>query len=929
MSLLRPKAIFQYLILIVSINQTPLFAQTIADLDRIQDKASSYKEFSANAKLRKEYVAAAQSYFGSEEAFPQVSFDAILAQLDQMAESDAILAERIWRKEVLGPTFSIKIGNGQGKQVDSKKWNAFVNEVRARVQKKSGTWFEWWTSKESSEQFVKAVAAAEEDIKATFAKQAYSKELFATLMAKYEAVSMALLAYQLEEEDNREGLQSQSWEAITAVTHKFSAEQKTLKWGRLLPTTPQLVKYWKFFENEFMHSEFNFLNYGELNNVAAAEREVTFRSIRTFHALFRGLPVKECTAGDCTVLERLSPRRYAIPLLDGVWVQIMEEASKGSGHLQGVFMKNPSVGTVMNVDLMAGKLREIVTIADASRSQKVSIFELWLREVQKHLGGSIGVAIGEALNANNEKMQEFVRTKKYYHLGLDVGPAKSFGVIDGDMAYRISLLSWNIEKEHHYGNCLTFDGCDLNSGNLRVLNPGVFDSKELTDDELMKLWSTSKVSKSQILIYSSRSLQAALVKADPEGFKSTMLSLSVPEKLVHTYTDFLQTKILPNEQEILELKKTKHRFIMRALSFLAKPNSAAALLPDNLLWMKKEDIIDLETETEVDQFKLIKNHVYNLKKRGELSSPKEISIYVKNYSDFLPKSLRNQFVIALIPEIDFSIFNIQQIQELRQRIFTIEEDLAILRKSYKYFNEVSALLLLATPANSAPNDSYKKALSNFIVEATPYFMSLKPTAADIKAWLLKCHYTAELMETRKKMLQTPLTSKQVIAVFSNEYGHQSAAKAYNDLINTFYLENWQKAFAALDNIDDFIQGVNISNAISQCIDIRTMALKFVKTPQDFFRLYKMEREHPTDAYKEALLAAIAGQADFFLSLNPSIPEAEAYMNNLTNAYNPTIEKVRAYIETTKKSHPVRSFLEKKFHRDLVKCASLLVPGKPK
>lgn len=926
MSLLRPKAIFQYLILIVSINQTPLFAQTIADLDRIQDKASSYKEFSANAKLRKEYVAAAQSYFGSEEAFPQVSFDAILAQLDQMAESDAILAERIWRKEVLGPTFTINIGNGTSTQVDTQKWNNFLTEVKGRLKSKSGSWLNWWLSPNSAEQFVKAVEAAEKDFKNAMAQQKYSKEMLEEMVRKNESLIAGLLLYQIELTANKEGLQSSAWETISAVTHKFSSEQKTLQWEGHFSTSPRLVNYWKHLELNFMRAEHNFSLYGSINNQNANVREVTFRAVRTFHALFRGLPVKECTAGDCTLLAGLSPRRYGIPLLNHVWVQFMEEASHGSGHLQGVFMQHSATkATVLNMDFMAGKLREIVTIGTpGTKTQSVSVFELWLKEITKRLKNkAVGIAMSEAMNADNEKMQEFIHEKKYYLLGQDVGSADSFDVLDGDMAYRISKLGWRLEKEHHYGNCLTFDGCDVASGNMTLLNPEIFESKELTDIDLKKFWQDPAVSKWAILTYSSRTFQLEMAKADAANFKAAMLDLEIKESGADLYIDHLANNTRLSEDIILELKRLKQRFILRGLSFLAKGDKLPSL-PIKFTKNDKDLITTIAAEDEASQKALFSQQLSRLKDLGELASFQHVRWLIGHYKSILPDELFQIFGEVLGRHLQEAKLDLSDILYIRKQFFSIEADIEIIKNSYRKFSNTGSLITLLGHIVKNPSAEYKSALDELRIEMTTHFISLQPTNYQMIEWMKSSNYVVTIMQIRKELLNSASSTSQILTLFKNEYG-LNTTPSYTASLAVFIENNWRAALQKIDNLDDYLQFLPFCTKISQCLEFREAGLRLVKAPQQFFSLYTIEIFTPHDSYIRELRSGIARQVDFFLALQPPIPMVNAYIQVIYQVDPKATAKLQDYKLNFSKEHPVKNVVHWMFPGNLAGCAKLLDP----
>ena len=93
-----------------------------------QDGAKALEYFLKNEELKKEYFEVAKDYFGDN--FTQEKFDAFIVQLKSETKRLKGLSDRLMEDTKLGKPFFIDAGiETSGLQLDSDKWNTFLNET--------------------------------------------------------------------------------------------------------------------------------------------------------------------------------------------------------------------------------------------------------------------------------------------------------------------------------------------------------------------------------------------------------------------------------------------------------------------------------------------------------------------------------------------------------------------------------------------------------------------------------------------------------------------------------------------------------------------------------------------------------------------------------------------------------------------------------
>ncbi len=856
------------------------FAQSVADLDRIQDKADGLNAFLANTELREEYLHAAQLYFGGESAFPRSSYEAILAFIEKMSQMDTTIATRAWDKKNSGPTFTLNLGTDDSLELRQDVWVKELIAVKKRVENKSGDWAYWWKEPIRGEKFVKDVEQAQLEMSDIMKNGTYSKTFLDSFIKKNETLIYALLQYQLELEDNKEGLNSSKWEVIRSVTNKL-ATQKHLNWPLPFSKPPQLAKYWKLIEPDFISTERSVAKYTTKISQESG-RKVTFRSVRRFHALFRGLPVKECTGGDCSLLETLSARRFAIPLLNDTWVQFLEENELGEGHLQAVTLQDANSKTILNVDFMAGKLREQVTLRanTTGDAQAFSIYELWLAEVENHLDKNVqGIAIGEALNANNEKMQEFIRAKISYQLGQDIGPAERFSVTDGDMAYRISLTSWRLEKDKRYANCLTFDACDIESKHLRILNSSLQESRSLSDQELFALWTDPSVDKIRILNMASREFQARVAQNEMEVFKSLLRTIEFNEASIESYLAYLLHK-RPLENNVRDsLRKSNHLFIRRGLGGLAAKKDLRDIIPSDISQVKPEFFDVFESLTPPEKAKTSGLYLAAFKAAGKLSTWDDILGFAQTHKSIFSKDSFQIFATGLAFAVKDAKPTPNQIEELGAFFTTVDSKISFLKIVAQTVTNPDDLIAVFNYKLRSPSDPFKAALSDVVVEFTEQFSKANPTPEQISSWIGFIYYVEQDIKARKILLKNLKSIEQILVVFT--LNGQTNNAPYKKAIQSFLLENSIYAEPKLSDLAHFIEFLKIAPTIDYGLRLRNQALRFVKTPEELLDIYKPYLSASPE-YILALKNSLAEKLDFFLLMNPSVATATRFLNEINN-----------------------------------------------
>lgn len=909
-------------------------ARTVHDeLNQILDEAPDIGAFLKNEELRQRYLVASQVLWGGPENFPEVSFNAILDQVGKIIEQDPEIGRRLYSKHVLGPTFTLNIHGGANEVLEKSKWQAFLNDVRRRLEIQSKEYSQWWASEPSTERFIRAVERAQRDIQSAFERNGYTESRILGLVETYRPLISALLLYQLNREENRDRLNSDTWESVKSVTHQL-ATRTDLEWPIGFSGTPKLADYWKFIEPDFLRAERQFAKYGTVNSAGA--RSITFRSIRRFHALFRGMCVQECNGGDKDRIEMLSARRYLIPILNGAWVQFVEENGVASGFVQSVPMVNASIGQVLSVDFMASVLRQQVPVAGSAhlKAGRYSIVELWTREMQNHLpDGVIGIAESESKNGDNAGVQSFVKKTKSYILGQNLGPATTFHVVDTQMAYQISMLGWRLEKEHQYGNCLAFDGCSSDAGNLTLLNPNIIDSETVSLEELQRLWSNGRVSRKNILGFAGRTAQISIAKADPEGFKAVIHAVGLSEETVQLYFNFLvEGGTLPT-QALRELRGSRIPFIKIGLGSLRSPKIDIQHVED-LTLESPEFISDLSHLEQNQQMSLLTAYLRKLTQLGRFEAAGAALEFLKKHKAALPKDTFEYLCEAFFVAVPSSL-NPAEVAEIRRLARTIATQEAIIKLVAPTLSSPKHLLDLMLPEVESPSPQYRRMLEKMIFDLTPRFVALKPSATEIRIWISRSYYIESLSKIRKLLLAEPLRSDQVAAVFHfnlpeaenkvdfvNQFEgvDKKSAQAMVKEFDDFYKANWEAHFHRMTNLD-LNRALGFVASIELGIKVRQWAVNNgrIKKGQEFNSMYDPNISNASEAYISALREARIQNVDFFLSLKPTISDIRNYRRDLTS---PIVEsKVSEYLRRNFAGIFLRQV------RDFVsdKCGLLLQP----
>lgn len=712
-------------------------AADIADLDRIQDQAKTLEEFLNNEELLLLYLKGWQTYSGGADEFPELSYRAIVKKLRELAKIDPVLAERAWSKDPLGPTFSLRLQGQNQRVLKAKEWRAFLQQQIAEVRLKSGEWKDWWLTESKSQVFIKAVFAAEAEIEKQLKLSGYSKDLLERLIDSNESLIAALLLYQLSLDYIREDLNSSHWDQIGARLLKL-AKLQDLTWGPYWERSPKLVKYWKMVAPDFLASERKSETYTEsLRSVGA--QELVFRGVRPFHALFDGIKVRECTAGDCEMLERLSARRFAIPLLTGVWNQFVEENGIGIGHIQIVPLVDSRGRRVLNPDLMVGRMRDLIP------GEQRTIFEYWLSEIEKRMPkGTTGVAIGESLNADNEGMQHFVRSQKAYTLGFDLGDSNSFEVEDTDMAYRISRLSWGLEKSHFYGNCLTFDGCDSQSGRLRMLNSKFLNSQELEEEHLKELWDHGHVSHNEILNLSSQNFQKFLAKERGKEFLSALTAFKIFKvKDLIAYIDYLNGASQISDEVVGRLKAARIALIKRGLGGRAKVEDLRSMVPKDFRSVSPEQIKEIELLDSDEKAKLMRIYVGNAFEVGRFDDFQNFESWLLEHAQLKQAQILSWELFEYLGEscaqkIQGRPWDYGNILAMRRHFSSVATGIAILRNALENYSDPESLLVGSQWVFDIARGTkeFKVAYDEYLLDASKKFYSLNPSTAQIEQWLM-------------------------------------------------------------------------------------------------------------------------------------------------------------------------------------------------
>ncbi len=577
---------FKTIFFCVLVDTQTTLAARLEDLDRIQDQAPSFEAFLSNKSLVAAYLRTAQAYAGGSAKFPVKSYEAILEMMRKMTQGNPLLAERLWSKEPLGPTFSIR-GEAQTtvtfNQIEFQRFLEGVNTQASR----STSWIRWWSAANWAQLFINDVTVAESDLENTFGDRQPNELEIQDVVQKYRSVIAGLLLYQLQEEaDTRSGLRSSHWEVVSQTLSKL--EKGNLKWGRYFQQTPKIFGYIKhaFPELTSRGRRSVFL----VEEDRAVEKSITFRASRPFHAVFRGLLVGECNAGDWEQLDTLTARRFALPLMRGeLWMHFVEEKDVATGHVQAIPISRYKGPKVMSVDLLAGVLLQ--------KWGSAFVYELWLEEATRHLPKDvIGFSMGESKAFNNEKVQEFVYSHPSYLFGRLIGPASEYLVPDAEVAYLISALSWRLEKEHgSYDNVLVFDGQDRDAGTLRLLGPQR--SQDTDEMRLREYWKNKDINKADVLRFASRQLQKELAREDRSTFRWVVhQGFGFPIDITEAYINALTTNTRPTGVQLRRLRNFNLPFVARGLGEMARWKYEFPEIPD-LRRADPTEIKDLKKES--------------------------------------------------------------------------------------------------------------------------------------------------------------------------------------------------------------------------------------------------------------------------------------------------------------------------------------------
>jgi hypothetical protein len=479
---------------------------TLAELDRVVERAQSFDDFFSRPEWIEDYYRALCDYFGAER-FPRRSFDAVCAQLREVAQQIPSLKKKIWGPAPSIEEFSISTSvQSEGRSLDLHLWRLFWFQRLSQLKKMAGgagrgdedlrfrrrLELEIPALVRGLNQKVAFFEAAlkhgrrgriskkeERSLRGEFFRKMRSdpaiKKAAAGLLYLYLSAKERQCFLQLADadvilyffKDLRQNLKN----VLGAIPQLKCPSGLLSEIKLLVPDHHELLGNLSLFPHRIARN-----NQGQEVRVGrTSAAEFCTLPIRPIHALWLGIPSSDCLVANA---EMITPLRWALSAVSGCLSVVLEKDGIYQGYVRCVPICDERQKVYASLEIWAPLMVKNVIVRSGRESvsslKVTSFFDAWLsafcKVAPKHWNGLV---LSESRLADNTGIKSFITESRYFQEGAILGKSGDFHISD-PIALPLCLKFGRDEISTKYGEGFIFDGQISDAGNLRRLSDGPF-----------------------------------------------------------------------------------------------------------------------------------------------------------------------------------------------------------------------------------------------------------------------------------------------------------------------------------------------------------------------------------------------------------------------------------------------------------------------
>jgi len=478
---------------------SPARGETLEQAEAIRLEATSLKAFLANKPLQRRYFEAMAKYMGPNRT-PWDAFEAIVGKLKGAYPTlGRDLEERLWKPRMDPQDFyEIQVDvTSQGRLLDEPMWEGYLEQTRDGLREKSRDLLAVNDTARANRiaQAIRDVRnqANELEVKMRAAKNRGERTEIAKGFAKiYESpelksVEAYLLLSHLESEGFRDLMRSADPDLILDTWRELHQNPRTLtellpaelrldgaavlgQATRHLETVNDLLARKEMFPEEMRQTARGTVPVGKTSSST-----ITTRHASPFASLLKGLPARECVAGECGVdregLEHLTLERVLSGALKGSRTEFVEKNGRYNGYTESNAIVHQST-VYGNLHLFAPVLRQKMRGAE-SGARASTVYETWLRRADaRRPEGIAGFIVSESHSFNNAGLTPVLHASSAYLTGKVLGDSLQVAPLDAEFARKVvvhAVPTGRLAK--YYGGRMILDATVPDALDIVLLNP--------------------------------------------------------------------------------------------------------------------------------------------------------------------------------------------------------------------------------------------------------------------------------------------------------------------------------------------------------------------------------------------------------------------------------------------------------------------------
>lgn len=861
---MKIKALFYSITLFFITFTWPLLAAdqaAITDLESVLNRASSLQEFLDSTDLQKAYYDVALKYYGGAEHFSEKSYQAILKSFKEALTTIPNLADRAWKiRSVRDPIILQSTLKEYAVKPKSESWRSFLQEFGFDLTGAGSP-----VTFDETEAKLKDIEAEIQKIEADVPENLTPRKRQEFIAAKYKnlkkgnAISLA------------RSLVLRHISGITLVRNKLTSlygdvaletiDQIRNRPGEILPVLSPYLRAIKLVLNAIPQARTLadnrdlFDKDNDFKKVHGSEFHFTDLP-RRFHALFRGIPHKECVGGSERNVNLLTPRRYLIPLLEGGHEIHILKDGKYSGYISTVAV-DKSEKHFLSLEVMSGEVAGKSLIPEVDSEiylYRRPIFALWFSQETKRtlgeMGGYDGYVVGQSFAIDNANGLYAIRTSGPWIEGSDAGKNTEFRTADLLESNIVALPKPDGLPVNYDTGKMIYDLSVKDASHAVLLKPGDFDDAILDDSE----WLKKRISGG---LFTEALTWATFRYLTPENAEVRSVLYDEAWLILKAIND------------------TNHRLHSSALQFLGNCGPVCM-----------EGIFRASYPIPLNSFARFINGI-----DWVLAMPENRRFNLVN--DYLNRHLERGLELA------FQEINIAEaINKVKDKCNNIATSKKIILAGIAKAKTAKEYLEFSAPGVSAPSNAYLKEIALLHNENFEKFMEFKPTNAELFELKERLITVAQTETLAKIVVSHAQTISDLMPALSREpfkNPTEDLLKNVDQLIS----DNADLFFKLKPTIKDLVELRSQIHSIKTLTFILGRALSDSVSTADFIRLIEAYYgATPSDETKSAVAEILINHLGHFISLEPSI-ESLLKLRPYTKTVNQELALLRAGLPLVK------------------------------